>query len=115
VKPEEETLCFRVPLLSDLDPEEQEKLKTDEAVKEKSAQLKELICNRGIDPVEKKNSLVKIIEEFEKNFPEDMMKRHILFTVRPFDSPSGSDFTPKNDFVALLSGKTIILGEKVVL
>lgn len=112
---EEATLCFKVPMIFDLDPEDQERLQAEGVFKEKFTKLKELICNRGIDPVERKSSLVKIIEDFEKIFSEDMMKSHILFTVQSFDSPSGDESSCKDDYVMLLSGKSLLLAEKVVI
>lgn len=112
-KEPETPLCFRVPLVSDLDPQEQEKLKSDGAIKEKSAKLKELICNRDIDPVERNKSLVKMTGEFEEMFFEDTMKNHILFTVRSFELSSGDEYSFKDDYAAFLSGKSLLLAEKV--
>lgn len=100
---EEEPLCFRVPQGSDLDPE----------VKEKFEQLRELICNRDIEPVEKSNSLLKTTGEFEEMFSEDMMKSHIRYSVLFFDMPSNGNSSFKDDFAGLLPGKTLIFAEKV--
>ncbi|MFC1839705.1 hypothetical protein ACFL1N_09005 [Thermodesulfobacteriota bacterium] len=112
---EEANLCFKAPLISSLSTEEQKKLKTDDAVKEKCTQLMELICNTDTDPVEKKTALVKNIQEFEKMFPEDMMKSHILFTLLFFYMPSDRESSFKDDSVELLSGKALLLAEKVVM
>jgi len=112
---EEKGIYFKFPLVSSLDPKEQERLKTDEAVKEKCAQFKEMISTKDSDPVQKKTYLEKIIREFEAMFSDDMLKNHMLFTLLFFDPPVDKELPEKGDLLKLLSGKALILAEKIVM
>lgn len=111
----EGSLCFKTPLISGLNHKEQENLKNDPAVKEKCAQIEEMICDADIDHVEKEAALGKIIQEFENMFPEDMLNNHMLFTILFFNQPFGRDTPLKDDITKFLSGKALLLAEKVVM